>query len=139
MIGTERACLLQRTLTFAGLHINKGMFMSNASNEAHGAGLGVWDAISIIVGIVIGTTIFELPWLIFANTPNPWMGLLGLDRGRRFRPYWRSLLCRAGNHVPPRGWRLLLSHASVWMRYSKPGLGSRTDMPCAPVPFRSRS
>src|SRR5262249_11265521 len=38
--------------------------------------LGLWDCISIIVGIVIGTTIFELPWLIFANTPNPWVGLL---------------------------------------------------------------
>src|SRR5947207_2056510 len=38
--------------------------------------LGLWDCISIIVGIVIGTTIFELPWLIFANTPNVWMGLL---------------------------------------------------------------
>src|SRR5437588_11912858 len=42
-----------------------------------GAGrLGVWDTVCIIVGIVIGTTIFELPWLIFANTPNPWMGML---------------------------------------------------------------
>jgi len=37
--------------------------------------LGLWDCISIIVGIVIGTTIFELPWLIFASVPNPWMGL----------------------------------------------------------------
>src|SRR5437868_4669891 len=37
--------------------------------------LGLWDAASIIVGIVIGTTIFEMPWLIFQNTPNPWMGL----------------------------------------------------------------
>ena len=42
--------------------------------------LGLLDCISIIVGIVIGTTIFELPWLIFANTPNVWMGLLA--RGR---------------------------------------------------------
>ncbi len=49
--------------------------MSSATSEAQGAGLGVWDAVSIIIGIVIGTTIFELPWLIFANTPNPWMGL----------------------------------------------------------------
>jgi APA family basic amino acid/polyamine antiporter len=37
--------------------------------------LGVWDTVCIIVGIVIGTTIFEMPWLIFANTSNPWMGL----------------------------------------------------------------
>lgn len=37
--------------------------------------LGLFDTVSIIVGIVIGTTIFELPWLIFANTPNVWMAL----------------------------------------------------------------
>lgn len=37
--------------------------------------LGLWDCISIIVGIVIGTTIFYLPWLVFMNVPNPWMGL----------------------------------------------------------------
>lgn len=50
--------------------------MSVATPAAENEGqLGLWDAISIIVGIVIGTTIFELPWLIFANTPNPWMGL----------------------------------------------------------------
>jgi APA family basic amino acid/polyamine antiporter len=54
--------------------------MSTSANrpaEAHGTEgqLGLWDAVSIIVGIVIGTTIFELPWLIFANTPNVWMGL----------------------------------------------------------------
>src|SRR5262245_59658171 len=37
--------------------------------------LGLWDCITIIVGIVIGTTIFYLPWLVFNNVPNPWMGL----------------------------------------------------------------
>ena len=45
------------------------------SSDTNEGQLGLWDAVSIIVGIVIGTTIFELPWLIFANTPNPWMGL----------------------------------------------------------------
>ena len=48
--------------------------MSAKETENQG-GLGLFDAISIIVGIVIGTTIFELPWLIFAQTPNVWMGL----------------------------------------------------------------
>lgn len=38
--------------------------------------LGLWDAISIITGIVIGTSIFKIPWLIFANASDPWMGLL---------------------------------------------------------------
>src|ERR1043165_4978459 len=38
--------------------------------------LGLWDAISIITGIVIGTTIFKVPWLIFASVSDPWTGLL---------------------------------------------------------------
>jgi len=38
--------------------------------------LGLWDAISIIVGIVIGTTIFKVPWLIFGSCSDPWAGLL---------------------------------------------------------------
>jgi amino acid transporter len=38
--------------------------------------LGLWDTVSIIVGIVIGTTIFYVPGLIFANVSNPWMGLI---------------------------------------------------------------
>jgi basic amino acid/polyamine antiporter, APA family len=39
------------------------------------AQLGLWDAISIIVGIVIGASIFKIPWLIFSNTSDPWTGL----------------------------------------------------------------
>src|SRR5437870_4132396 len=52
--------------------------MSLTPNEAPAgqARLGLWDAISIIVGIVIGTTIFKVPWLIFLNTSDAWMGLL---------------------------------------------------------------
>jgi amino acid transporter len=46
-----------------------------ADSESGRGKLGVWDTVGIIVGIVIGTTIFELPWLVFRNTPNPWMGL----------------------------------------------------------------
>jgi amino acid transporter len=37
--------------------------------------LGLFDTISIIIGIVIGTTIFYVPWLIFSNVTNPWVGL----------------------------------------------------------------
>jgi len=33
--------------------------------------LGLWSVISIIVGIVIGASIFKIPWLIFLNTPDP--------------------------------------------------------------------
>ncbi|MCI0640526.1 MAG: amino acid permease [Gemmataceae bacterium] len=37
--------------------------------------LGLWDTVSIIVGIVVGTTIFYSPWLIFGAVPNPWMAM----------------------------------------------------------------
>lgn len=37
--------------------------------------LGLWSVISIIVGIVIGATIFFLPGLIFLNTNNAWSAL----------------------------------------------------------------
>ena len=37
--------------------------------------LGLWDAVSIIVGIVIGATIFRSPPLIMKSVPGPWCGL----------------------------------------------------------------
>ncbi len=39
--------------------------------------LGLWDAVSIIVGIVVGTTIFRSTAIVFANANGPWttMGL----------------------------------------------------------------
>ncbi|MDA1015320.1 MAG: amino acid permease [Planctomycetota bacterium] len=37
--------------------------------------LGLWDAVSIIVGIVVGTSIFKTPQLIFSNVSSPWMGM----------------------------------------------------------------
>src|SRR5438046_2288256 len=52
--------------------------MSSTPNEApagHGR-LGLWDAITIIIGIVIGTSIFsEAPCVIFQNVPGPWEAL----------------------------------------------------------------
>ncbi|MFN4260998.1 MAG: APC family permease [Gemmataceae bacterium] len=39
------------------------------------AQLGLWDAVSIIVGIVIGASIFKTPPLIMNNVATPWMGL----------------------------------------------------------------
>jgi len=50
--------------------------MNGQDNDNPEGGLGLWDAISIMVGIVIGTTIFKIPWLIFSNASDPWMGLL---------------------------------------------------------------
>jgi amino acid transporter len=37
--------------------------------------LGLWDAVSIIVGIVVGTAIFKVPMLVFQNVTGPWQGL----------------------------------------------------------------
>ncbi|MCS7168902.1 MAG: amino acid permease [Gemmatales bacterium] len=39
------------------------------------ATLSVFDAVCIIVGIVIGSSIYEVPPLIFSNVSGPWMGL----------------------------------------------------------------
>lgn len=37
--------------------------------------LSLWDATSLVIGIVIGSTIYKTPGLIFSNVSNPWMGL----------------------------------------------------------------
>lgn len=37
--------------------------------------LGVWDGVSIIIGIVVGVTIFKAPSLIFSNVAGPWQGM----------------------------------------------------------------
>jgi amino acid transporter len=47
-------------------------------HEQHEPGmghLGLWDAVSIIVGIVVGTAIFKTPQLVFGNVRGPWEGL----------------------------------------------------------------
>jgi APA family basic amino acid/polyamine antiporter len=43
--------------------------------EKETAALSVWDAVSLIIGIVIGTTVFKMSGTIFANVPDPWTGL----------------------------------------------------------------
>lgn len=37
--------------------------------------LSVWDAVSIIVGIVVGTAVFRTPTLVFQNVTGPWQAL----------------------------------------------------------------
>ena len=37
--------------------------------------LGLWDAVSIIIGIVVGTAIFKSPMMVFQNTTGPWQAL----------------------------------------------------------------
>lgn len=43
--------------------------------DAVTARLGLWDATSIIVGIIIGVGIFELPASIFRAVPGPWYAM----------------------------------------------------------------
>src|SRR5262249_53516821 len=51
--------------------------MSSTPNEAPRgqARPGLWDAISIIIGIIIGAGIYETPPIIFRMTSGPWMAL----------------------------------------------------------------
>lgn len=49
--------------------------MSSAAAGGDQGALGFFDTVCIIVGIVIGTTIFEFPGAILGSTPNVWMGL----------------------------------------------------------------
>lgn len=51
------------------------MELSRKETDAAPAQLGLWDAISIIVGIVIGAGIYESPPIIFNNVSGPGMGL----------------------------------------------------------------
>ena len=37
--------------------------------------LGFWDAVNIIVGIVVGTSVFKVTSLIFSEVSGPWMGI----------------------------------------------------------------
>ncbi len=49
---------------------------SSAPPDASGdAPLGLWDAISLVVGIVVGTAIFRSSPLVFQNTTGPWQAL----------------------------------------------------------------
>jgi len=40
------------------------------------ARIGLWDAVSIIIGIIIGVGIFRVPRDVFDNVPSPWLALL---------------------------------------------------------------
>jgi amino acid transporter len=39
------------------------------------AQLGLWDAVSIIIGIVVGVSIFKVPSMVFSNVETVWGGL----------------------------------------------------------------
>src|ERR1700722_4010359 len=43
--------------------------------EKRPAALGLWDAVSVIVGIVVGVSIFEVPPKVFGNVGDSWQGI----------------------------------------------------------------
>jgi APA family basic amino acid/polyamine antiporter len=49
--------------------------MEPAQRESIPARLGLWDATSIILGIIIGVGIFATPYRVFQKTPTPMWGL----------------------------------------------------------------
>lgn len=52
--------------------MNRPIELPTPGIRAH---LSLWDAVSIIVGIVIGASIYEIPPSVFKNAAGPWMGL----------------------------------------------------------------
>lgn len=57
------------------------MHRNNHTSGPAPAQLGLWDAVSIIVGIVVGATIYETPGLIFSNVRTPWEGMAAWGLG----------------------------------------------------------
>jgi len=52
------------------------METTRQNGEGARAELGLWDATSIIVGIMIGVGIFEMPQIVFKQAPGPWEAML---------------------------------------------------------------
>jgi amino acid transporter len=49
--------------------------MTDSTSTTVAPRLGLWDTVSIIVGIVVGTAIFRSPPDVFANAGGPWVAL----------------------------------------------------------------
>ncbi len=43
--------------------------------DAQSSSLGLWDAVSLVIGIVVGTAIFRSSPMVFQNTAGPWQAL----------------------------------------------------------------
>jgi len=74
--------------------IRKSELPAPIANPSEEAGpLSLWDAVSLIIGIVIGSSIYKTPGIIFSNVSGPWQGLAlwGLCGGLSFV----SALCYA--------------------------------------------
>ncbi len=48
---------------------------TDANKDTLPTHLGMWDAVSIIIGIVVGAGIYETPPMVFKNLGGPWMML----------------------------------------------------------------
>ena len=58
------------------------MVQKREANEMRPAELGLWDAVSVIVGIVVGVSIFKAPPTVFGNVGTPWAGVAIWGLGR---------------------------------------------------------
>ncbi len=57
--------------------------MANSADHAAStqAPLGLWDVVSIMIGIVVGTGIYETPPIVLRNVAGPWEALLAWTLG----------------------------------------------------------
>lgn len=53
----------------------ENLTLDNATEQEETGPLSLWDAVSLIIGIVIGSSIYKTPGIIFSNVPDPWTGL----------------------------------------------------------------
>lgn len=51
--------------------------MKDAKEENLQKNLGLFDAIAIVIGMVIGSGIFFKPAIVFKNAGSPMLGILG--------------------------------------------------------------
>lgn len=54
---------------------------SSAGDEPAATPLGLWDAVSLVVGIVVGTAIFRTSTEVFQNTTGPWQAFAAWTLG----------------------------------------------------------
>jgi len=100
--------------------------MSDANTETHGpvhGQLSLWDTVSIIVGIVIGSSIFTIPTIIFIRVAGPWE-VLGVGAfGGFLSLIGAPLLCElattypryGGDYVVPDARARWADRLSVWL------------------------
>src|SRR5260370_26006732 len=76
LIGNSSAAPLQKTsATFDPRNRRFCMSSSATTSQANDGQLGLFDAISIIIGIIIGVGIYETPTEIFQMMSGPWTTL----------------------------------------------------------------